>query len=226
MKKKESLYIIISVIILSTVMNLVDMVLIPPYFTKSAIKVCLFLLAPLGYLLLNKQELPRLKALYRIQKKDLLLAGGLGLTLYAGIVGGYFLLQNFLGLSSITEKLTQTVGVTADNFLYVSAYICICNSFLEEFFFRGFAFMLLKQHTGRRFAYGFSSALFAFYHIGMTFGWVEPLIFALGFIGLVIGGLIFDYLNEKTGSIYPSWLAHGCVNLGINTVGFILFGII
>ena len=40
------------------------------------------------------------------------------------------------------------------------------------------------------------------------------------------GGCIFNFLNEKCGNIYPSWLVHLCANLAINTVGFILFGIL
>ena len=36
----------------------------------------------------------------------------------------------------------------------------------------------------------------------------------------------YNYLNEKCENIYPSWLVHMCANFGINTIGFILFGII
>ena len=41
-----------------------------------------------------------------------------------------------------------------------------------------------------------------------------------------VGGCIFNYLNEMNGNIYPSWFVHMFANFGINTVGFILFGVI
>ncbi|MDO4608363.1 MAG: CPBP family glutamic-type intramembrane protease, partial [Clostridia bacterium] len=75
-------------------------------------------------------------------------------------------------------------------------------------------------------AYLFSSVIFAFYHIGMTAGWVALPIFICGFVGLIAGGVIFNYLNDKHENIYSSWLVHMFINFGINTVGFILFGII
>ena len=97
---------------------------------------------------------------------------------------------------------------------------------MEEFFFRGFAFLTLKGVSSRRFAYFFSSGIFSLYHIAMMIGWFSPLVFIIVITGLFVGGLLFDYLNEKTGTIYPSWLVHMFANFAINTIGFILFGII
>ena len=41
-------------------------------------------------------------------------------------------------------------------------------------------------------------------------------------VGLVIGGVIFNWLNEKLDTIYCSWLTHMFANFAINTIGFIL----
>ena len=105
-------------------------------------------------------------------------------------------------------------------------YISFINSLLEEFFFRGFAFLSLKRLTGRGFAYVFSSLSFALYHVAMMIGWFSLPLFMLMLAGLFVGGMIFNYLNEKCENVYTSWLVHMFANLGINTVGFILFGII
>ena len=64
------------------------------------------------------------------------------------------------------------------------------------------------------------------YHVGMTSGWFNPLIYALSMVGLAAGACIFNFLNKRCENIYPSWLVHMCANFAINTVGFILFGII
>lgn len=87
-------------------------------------------------------------------------------------------------------------------------------------------FLTLKRITGRKFAYLFSAVVFAISHIAMMIGWFKIDIFMLIMAGLLVGGLIFNYLNEKSETIYPSWLVHMFANFAINTVGFMLFGII
>ena len=125
----------------------------------------------------------------------------------------------------MTATLQEKHGITGGNFIFVSLYISLANSFLEEFFFRGFAFLSLKSYIGRKLAYIFSPALFAFYHggmlAGMFFWWVYLVLLA----GLFVGGCIFNYLNEKSESIYTSWITHMFANFAINTVGFMLFRI-
>lgn len=118
------------------------------------------------------------------------------------------------------------MGITAGNFLYVSLYISLVNSFLEEFFFRGYGFITLKKYTGRKFAYIFSSSIFAVYHVGMLLGMFHIGVLFLLLLGLMIGGCIFNCLNERNDTIYPSWFVHMFANFGINTVGFILFGVL
>ena len=224
MKAKN--YAIFSVLISTLLMCFVDGIISPPYLYKSIIKIVLFLLIPLGYFLLYMDKGAFLKKLFIPKKKDFLLALLLGIGVFVVIMIAYFLLGDYIDLSGIKESLTTGIGVTADNFVYVAIYISFVNSLLEEFFFRGYAFLMLKEEKGRKFAYIFSSAMFALYHVGMTSGWFNILIYILSMAGLFIGGCIFNYLNEKCENIYPSWLVHMCANFGINTIGFILFGII
>ncbi len=206
-------------------MNIVDGVIAPPYFIKSLVKALLFLGAAAFYFYKNRDEIPKLKALFIPKRKALFAAIGLGLAAYAAISGGYLLLKDYINFSGIAENLIKN-GITPENFIFISIYISFCNSFLEEFFYRAFGFVILKNHIGAKPAAALSAGLFAFYHIGMTLGWVEFYLFALGFAGLFLGGLFFNYLCEKTRSVYPSWLLHMFINFGINTVGFMLFGMI
>lgn len=223
---KKSLYIILSVIILSLLMNIIDIFIKPQYFIRSIIKVILFLIIPMIYYIIFRKEINTVKQIFIPKKKDFIKSILLGISIYILIIGGYFLLRNIIDFSSITSILTSNIGVDANNFVYVSLYISFFNSFLEEFFFRGFAFITLKKQTNRKVAYIFSSVIFSLYHAGMTTGWFNPIVFILMLIGLFFGGCIFNYLNEKYNNIYPSWLVHMFANFSINTVGFILFDII
>ena len=222
----KAVYMILSVIIGSVAMSLVDGVLQPGYFVKSLIKIGLFLIVPLIYFFANRSDISDALLLFKPRLRDVVIALGLGAIVYGFIVGGYFLLRGIIDFSGIASSLGESAGVNADNFIYVSLYISFVNSFLEEFFFRGFAFVCLKKEKSRGFAYLFSSLMFALYHSGMTMGWFNIGIFALTLVGLMIAGIIFDFLNEKSGNIYTSWVVHMFANFGINTVGFILFGMI
>ena len=86
--------------------------------------------------------------------------------------------------------------------------------------------MTLKKSVSRKAAYLFSSVIFALYHVGMLVDMFQFGVLLLLLAGLIVGGCIFNYLNEKNRNIYPSWFVHMFANFAINTVGFILFGIL
>ena len=223
---KKSMYIISTVIVSSMLMSFVDGIIQPPYFVKSAIKVTLFLIVPFVYFFIYKDEKDDMRKLFIPKKKDLTISLVLGFIVFSIIMLAYFLLHDYIDFASIQSSLTSGMSITKDNFIIVAIYISFVNSLLEEFFFRGYAFILLKNKMNRVFAYLFSAGLFAFYHAGMTSGWFNIGLYVLMMLGLFIGGCIFNYLNERCENIYPSWLVHMFANFAINTIGCILFGII
>jgi len=220
MKRREMLTVIAVAVLGCAAMAFVDGVLRPGYGLKSAIKIGLFLVLPLLISLPGKR-LSCLELL-RFPKRGFLTALVLGLGVYGVILGGYFLVRQWFDFSAIAGKLTENAGVTKENFLAVSLYLSFANSLLEEFFFRGFVFSNLKKYAGRGLAYWFSAVAFAVYHVAMMLGWFSPALFLLVLAGLTLGGLIFDWLNERMGTVYISWLVHMFANFAINTVGFIL----
>lgn len=220
MKNKSTMLILAVTVICCSVMALVDGVICPGYMVKSAIKIALFMIVPLVASRIDRSilYLPLLSP----KKKGLLFAALLGIAVYGVIVGAYFLLSPFFDFSKIAGALTENAGVTAENFLYVSLYISFVNSFLEEFFFRGFIFQNLKNHGGRVAAYLISAISFSLYHVAMMIGWFSVAPFILVMVGLILGGIIFNFLNEKLDTIYCSWLTHMFANFAINTIGFML----
>ena len=220
MKKSSTLLVLAVTVICCLTMALVDGVLRPGYVVKSAIKIAVFMLVPLIASRIDMRV--RYLPLLRPEKKGFLPAIGLGVGIYGLILGGYFLVSPFFDFSRIAGALTENAGVTKENFLYVSLYISFANSFLEEFFFRGFVFTNLKHLSGRGLAYLFSAAVFSLYHVAMMIGWFSPALFLLVMAGLLAGGMIFNWLNEKLDTIYCSWLTHMFANFAINTIGFML----
>ncbi len=219
--KKSVLFPVLTVsVFCCAVMTLVDGVWQPGYVIKSAVKLALFLLFPLVCSLFHRKI--EFRSLFHGTRKGFLLAFGLGVALFGVILGGYFLLSPVFDFSKIASSLTASTGVDKSNFLFVSLYISFVNSLLEEFFFRGFVFTNLKNASSRFFAHGFSAVLFSLYHTAMMIGWFSLPLFLLVLVGLAAGGIIFNLLNEKGGTVYVSWVVHMFANFAINTIGFIL----
>jgi len=221
MKKRETVLIVISAMAACICMGIVDAIIQPGYVIKSVIKIALFLGLPIFYVFRSKDGM--LKRVIMPDKKGAFLALSAGIAVYALILAAYFIFRNIFDFSALTSSLTSTTGVDKANFLWVALYISFANSLLEEFFFRGYAFLNLKQLRGRRFAYVFSAAIFALYHIAMMIGWFDSTVIALALVGLFAGGLIFNWFDEKFGNIYMSWLVHMFANFATNTIGYILF---
>ncbi len=224
MIKKQKYSILIIVIISCITMSIVEIFIKPIYIVKSMIKIPLFLILPFIYSYFNKNT--NLKNLLIPNKKGFKIAFFIGITVYIIIISAYFILNKFFDFGAIIPTLDNTLKIDKKNFIFVALYISFINSLLEEFFFRGFSFFTLKDVSSRKFAYIFSVLMFSLYHISMMIGWFDIILIVLAQIGLFVGGLIFNYCNEKSKNIYISWLIHIFANFAINTVGFILFGII
>ncbi len=207
--------VILSVIFACLVMGVIDGIIQPGYIVKSIVKIALFLLIPL----LLKGKTNYMKS----AKKGVITAVILGVVIYFVIIFAFLIFRNVFDFSALTTTLGETTGVNKSNFIWVAIYISFINSFLEEFFFRGYAFFVLKSYASRRFAYIFSSAAFALYHICMMIGWFGLPVILLVLAGLFAGGLIFNRLDEIYGNIYISWQVHMFANFAINTIGLILF---
>ena len=200
----------------------VEGVLRPVYPVKSALKIAVFLGCAGLYALFSRDFAPfrTFRRPRQIKLAALLAAGVL-----VFLLGGYLLLSPWLDLSAIPANLAAKEGITRETFPLAALYITFCNSLLEEFFFRGFAFLALYRLGYTRLAYGFSALAFALYHVSITSNWGAPGLIVLMVAGLTAAGLFFNWLDRE-GSVLPSWLVHMGANLGTNGVGFILFGIL
>ena len=203
-------------------MSLIEVTFTPTYFVKAAIKLALFVILPMAVVIVRKDS--GFFKVFKPNRKTLLPMLIVGILMYAFIVGAYFLLGGYFDLSGITSSLDE-IGVTESNFIFVAVYIAVCNSFLEEFIFRGFGFIGLSDKLGEIWASAFSAICFALYHVTMMIGWYSLPLTVLIIFALFIGGLILNYLDRKCKTLYPAWIVHIFANLAINTIGMILFNI-
>jgi len=226
MNKNKTVKAILEIALISIIIiYFIEVIISTGYINKSVIKIGLFLIFPLIYTLFDENI--KVKDSFQIKlRKSIGYSILLGLGIYLGILAAYFVLKSFIDLSNIMDMLDKKANVHKGNFIWIALYISLINSLLEEFFFRGFIFLNLKRIRGRKFAYLVSAFAFSIYHVAIMGSWFNPVLFIVAMIGLFVGALIFNYLNEKEENIYNSWIVHMMANLSINTVGLIMFGII
>ncbi len=222
--KKRAAFTVMLVTAGCLVMAWAEGTLRPIYPVKSALKIAVFWGAAVLYArAAGDREV--LRPFRRPGCKALRLTVPLAAAVFLLLLGGYLLLTPWLDLSAIPANLAAKEGITAKTFPLAALYITFCNSLLEEYFFRGFAFLILYRLGYVRLAYVFSALAFALYHVSITSNWGSPVLIVLMVAGLTAAGLLFNWL-DRDGSVLPSWLVHMGANLGTNTVGFILFGIL
>lgn len=222
--KRRIISIIVIVIVGCLIMAWVDAIIRPNYAIKSIVKIALFTLLPIGYSLFDREI--SFRKLFSFNKNSIKLSVFLGGGVYILILSAYFIVAPYFDFSKVTLELQKNIGVNKDNFVFVAIYISFINSLLEEFFFRGISFLTLKDVLSRKASYLFSATTFAFYHIAIMTSWFSLALFIILIVSLFVAGLIFNWLDEKNDNIYVSWVVHMSANLAINTIGFMLFGIL
>lgn len=218
MDNKKKILIFVLIIASCIVMAMVETIIEPAYVIKSVIKAVVFLLLPLAVLKAFRIDLTANS--FVLGRKSAIGLFFLGIFIYLFILGAYALTRNLFDYSSLIISLSEDQQVDSRSFLWVALYISFCNSFLEEFLFRLVSFIRLSAYASRKTAYLFSSIAFAIYHVAMigpSFPW-QLLILAL--IGLTVGGLIFDFIDEKCGNIYPSWVVHMFADFALMTIWY------
>jgi len=213
MKNWTILYPLISV----TLLLWIEQVLEVAYLWKTAAKVFLFLAIPLLFLKVEKFDFLHLK---KTQKKSIFIAVVVGFAVMITILVAFISLRSLIDLPSLQMDLESRVGVTALVFPMVAIYILIGNSFLEEFYFRGLLVDFLKDSKLKWFLPSF---FFAIYHIAIFLPWFEWPILSVAVVGLFVGGLLFQWINEASGTIYPSWIIHLFADLGVLLIGGYMF---
>lgn len=224
MKTKQYIKIILYVITCCIIVAITESIIKPSYAIKSIIKIFFFFILP--FINSRNDQTFHLKKLFHFDHKNIIQSLLLGLIVYFVIILAFIGVHPFFDFSSVITTLNQNGGIVKENFLFVALYISFINSLIEEFFFRGFAYLTLKKIMNQKISMIFSSFMFAIYHIAIISGWFQPILFFLVLISLMIAGIIFNLLDHKSESIYTSWMVHMFANFAINTIGFYLFGLI
>jgi membrane protease YdiL (CAAX protease family) len=159
---------------------------------------------------------------------------GLGLGLAFGLlVAGAMFALYFLALRGspafsrtpveLLHKL-QELGVDSPGgYLGLAVFIAVAHSLLEEYYWRWFVFGRLREFVPWRWALVLSSLAFMGHHVVVLHVYLpgrflaEVVPFSLA---IAVGGGVWAWLYERTGTLYASWLSHALVDAAIFVIGW------
>lgn len=224
-KRWAGLFIIISSLCACLLLYYVEQGFAANYVVKTATKILLFIGIPSYYHRRLHEEAPAAQS-GPVSFESLKLGALLGMGAFVVILLTYLALHNYLDLPAIAQELEDKSRITATNFILVGLYIAFGNSFLEEYFFRGFVFAKLLDLGRTPFAYLYSALLFGLYHVAIFKTWFSPPLMLIALVGLVAAGTILNLLNTKSRHFFNSWLAHILADMAIILVGLRMFQLI
>ena len=106
-------------------------------------------------------------------------------------------------------------------YLALGGFYSLVHSFLEEYYFRWFVFGRARRLTGFVAAALMSAVSFMAHHVivlAVFFG-PSPHTLFLSF-SIAIGGVLWAYHYERSGSLLGPWISHMLVDAGIFAVGY------
>jgi membrane protease YdiL (CAAX protease family) len=179
---------------------------------------------PLVCMLLLERSRPR----FALPEARGLIWGGLfGLTVVAAMLALYYGELKHSPLlagapEAIAEKLDDIGINTPLKFVGLAVFYSLLHSLLEEYYWRWFVFGRLREQWPLSAAIMVSSLGFMAHHVlvlGEFLGGFGP---ATGFFSLsiAVGGGVWAWIYNRTGTLYGSWLSHLLVDAGIMWMGY------
>jgi membrane protease YdiL (CAAX protease family) len=159
--------------------------------------------------------------------KDLAIGLAAGLLMLGPVLAMYYFWLGpagaFDGAASALHGKAADLGVqSAPRFIMLSVFYCVAHSALEEYYWRWFVFAQLRRFASFPVAAIGSSLTFMSHHVfvlAIYFGWGSPLTYCFS-LAVAVGGFIWSFMYEKTGSLWGTWLSHALIDAAIFIVGY------
>ena len=204
------------------ILYMLEQILMTPYIIKTIIKFPMFTLFPF----LIRHYLLKSKSTIVIKKSEQRFILVWSVFIFVLVFTLALALKSFIDIRSISSDFTNRMQLGNRNMVLAAVYTVFINSFIEEYFFRGFIFQNLLKQGWNKTAFILSSTAFAVYHISVFKAWFNPGFMMLILFGLFSGGLIFAYFVKKTESILASWFIHLSADLALIVYGFLVLDLL
>jgi len=190
----------------------------------AACKIAQFAL-PIVWLLLLARRLPG-RSLFSARG----LAGGAagGALLAAGVLIFHLLVLRGSDLAAgaaprIAARLEVLHCATPTRFLALALFLSVAHSFLEEYYWRWFAFGRLRAYLGMSWAVAVSSAAFAAHHVIVLHAFIGTGRFGATVLlssAVAAAGALWAWQYARSRTLVPIWVSHTLVDLAIMAMGY------
>ena len=180
---------------------------------------------PLAFLAAVEGRLPRPT---RPRFTGLTLGLGFGIVVVALMLGLYFGgLRSSRMLAQtperVREKLQEVNVATPARYALLAVFVVAAHSLLEEYYWRWFVFGHLRWLMAHKPAIALSSLAFMAHHIVVLYVYLPGRFWTAALplsLAIAVGGAVWAWLYERSGSIYSPWLSHLLVDAGIFVIGW------
>jgi membrane protease YdiL (CAAX protease family) len=180
---------------------------------------------PVAFLALVERRWPRLLAPHW---SGMGIGLAFGLAVAAAMLGLYFgALRGSPALAKtpaeLLNKLQELGCASPAGYLLLATFLTLVHSLLEEYYWRWFVFGRLRELVPWGWAVVLSSLGFMGHHVVVLHVYLpgrfltEVVPFSLA---IAVGGGVWAWLYERTGTLYPSWLSHALVDATIFVIGW------
>ncbi len=154
---------------------------------------------------------------------------GFGLAVGGAIIGLYFtILRGSAWMAQVPEqirlRLEQFGLASPGGFLGMAVFYSVVHSFLEEYYWRWFAFARLRRYLPLAAAIVVSSVGFALHHVVLLYVYFpgQVALFVFFALGVAVGGAFWAWVYHRSGSLYGPWLSHLLVDAALMAIGYAL----
>ncbi|MDX1342264.1 MAG: CPBP family intramembrane glutamic endopeptidase [Reinekea sp.] len=146
----------------------------------------------------------------------------LGLIIFSAY---WFIARPYMDFSALRAFTTQ-VGITSVSiYLGLVLYLTVVNSLIEEYVFRWFMIEQLTVWLSPIAAIMASAIIFTVHHTVVLSAYIPWYFNLLASVGVLTGGVLWSFLYQRYGQIWPSYLSHIGADVGVFLIGYhALFG--
>ena len=229
MNTKKQIALLLFLIVLPPFIIFLSRLLFPANYFFSSIYKIIYLSPLLFRIYIEKKTLK--KSLFenfslKNFKKNILSTIIIGAFLATFYISSFVVLNKFLDLQIIIDKLQVLISLNLINLIFIGIYIISINSLLEEYFWRGFLFNNLEKLIKPWMAYTLTGIAFSFHHVMFYYNWFNLTFFLIVTIGLAIYAIIMNFIFQRNKDLFSCWLAHGMVDVVQIFIAFKIFSLI
>ncbi|MDN7242755.1 CPBP family intramembrane metalloprotease [Planococcus sp. N028] len=154
----------------------------------------------------------------KLDKKALLVGVGSGLIFFLFVYGGASWLHVYLlDINKLRVLLLDWGFAGPWEFAFILLFIFL-NPVLEEVYWRGYMYEKLRTNGTALYAIGMTAAFYTLYHVITVFHLFQSGYTLVAVLPVLIVGLLWAYIREKTGSITATIIGHSIADFAIMCV--------